>query len=97
MADTRSLMDTYGVYIDGRWVETKSRYDDVNPATETVIAPVPDPSRAQVASALAAAQAAFDTGPWTDAGPEQRARYLNQLGEALLVHADVIYELAQQE
>ncbi|MDT5019733.1 MAG: aldehyde dehydrogenase, partial [Mycobacterium sp.] len=50
MADLRSLIDTYAVYIDGRWVEpdgaagSGGRYDDVNPATEAVIASVPDPS-----------------------------------------------------
>jgi aldehyde dehydrogenase (NAD+) len=103
MADLRSLIDTYAVYIDGRWVEPDrtagagGRYDDVNPATEAVIASVPDPSPAQVGSAIAAARAAFDSGPWPDAGPEQRARFLNQLGEALLAHADEFYALAQQE
>ena len=103
MADPRSLVDTYAVYIDGRWVEPDGtagaggRYDDVNPATETVIASAPDPSPAQVGSAIAAARAAFDSGPWADAGPEQRAGFLNQLGEALLAHADAFYALAQQE
>ena len=103
MADPRSLIDTYAVYIDGQWVDPDraagdgGRYDDVNPATEAVIASAPDPSHAQVASAIAAARAAFDSGPWADTGPEQRAEYLNQLGEALLAHADAFYELAQQE
>ncbi len=103
MADPHSLIDSYGVYIDGRWVEPDraagagARYDDVNPATEAVIASVPDPSQAQVGSAIAAARAAFDSGPWADAGPEQRAHFLNQLGEALLAHADEFYALAQQE
>jgi aldehyde dehydrogenase (NAD+) len=98
MADPRSLIDTYAVYIDGRWVEPDGgRYDDVNPATEAVIASVPDPSQAQVGSAIAAARAAFDSGPWPDAGPEQCAEFLNQLGGALLAHADEFYALAQQE
>src|SRR5581483_4453420 len=103
MADPRSLIDTYAVYIDGKWVDPDrgaadgGRYDDVNPATEAVIASAPDPSHAQVASAIAAARAAFDSGPWADTGPEERARYLNQLGESLLAHADAFYELAQQE
>src|ERR1700760_1598907 len=93
-----ALIDTYGVYIDGRWVEPDNGvYDDVNPATEAVIAAAPDPSQAQVGSAIAAARAAFDSGPWADAGPEQRAGYLNQLGEALLAHADDVNALAQQE
>src|ERR1700743_1914687 len=103
MADPRSLIDTYSVYIDGQWIDGRwaepqnGRYDDVNPATEAVFASVPDPSQAQVDSAIAAARSAFDSGPWADAGPDQRAGYLNQLGEALLAHADDFYALAQQE
>jgi aldehyde dehydrogenase (NAD+) len=98
MADQSSLIDSYAVYIDGQWVEPENgRYDDVNPATEAVIASAPDPSPAQVDSAIAAARAAFDAGPWADAGPEQRAGWLNQLGAALLEHADEFYALAQLE
>ncbi len=98
MADQSSLIDNYAVYIDGQWVEPENgRYDDVNPATESVIAAAPDPSPAQVHNAIAAARAAFDDGPWADAGPERRAGYLNQLGAALLEHADEFYALAQLE
>jgi aldehyde dehydrogenase (NAD+) len=98
MADQCSLIDNYAVYIDGQWIEPENgRYDDVNPATEAVIAAAPDPSPAQVDNAIAAARAAFDAGPWADAGPEQRAHCLNQLGAALLAHADEFFTLAQLE
>jgi aldehyde dehydrogenase (NAD+) len=98
MADPRSLIDTYAVYIDGHWVDPENgRYDDLNPATEAVIASAPDPSPAQVDSAITAARAAFDSGPWADVGPEERAGYLNELGAALLEHADEFYALAQLE
>ena len=68
MADPRSLIDTYAVYIDGQWVDPDraagagGRYDDISPATETVIASAPDPSHAQVDSAIAAARAASTPG-----------------------------------
>jgi aldehyde dehydrogenase (NAD+) len=98
MAEQRSLIDSYAVYIDGQWVgPANGRYDDINPATEAVIASAPDPSPAQVDSAIAAARAAFDAGPWSDAGPEQRAGWLNQLGAALLEHGDEFYALGQLE
>jgi aldehyde dehydrogenase (NAD+) len=98
MADHSSLIDSYAVYIDGQWIEPgNGRYDDINPATEAVIASAPDPSPAQVDSAIAAARATFDSGPWADAGPEQRAGWLNQLGAALLEHADEFYALGQLE
>ena len=49
MAGSHSLLDTYGHYIDGQWVDPDSgRYDVVNPATETVIGTAPDASVAQV-------------------------------------------------
>src|ERR1700741_5141823 len=83
MAEQRSLIDSYAVEIDGQWGEPENGpYDNINPATEAVIASAPDPSPAQVDSAIAAARAAFDNGPWADAGPEQRAACLNQLGAA---------------
>src|ERR1700744_5113863 len=98
MAEQRSLIDSYAVYIDGRWVEPENgRYDDLNPATEAVIAYAPDPSPAQVDSAIGAARAAFEAGRWADAGPDQRGAWLNQLGSALLEHADEFYALAQLE
>src|ERR1700761_2454187 len=93
-----SLVDTYQLYIDGRWVEPQGgRYDDIDPATEQTIATAPDASVAQVGEAIAAARRAFDEGPWATASPEERAGYLNQLGEALTKHADEFFALSQVE
>jgi aldehyde dehydrogenase (NAD+) len=98
MAESSSLVDTYGHYIDGRWVDPDSgRYDVVDPATEKVIASAPDADVAQVESAIAAARAAFDSGVWSGAAPEERSRCLQQLSEALLARADDFYALAQTE
>jgi acyl-CoA reductase-like NAD-dependent aldehyde dehydrogenase len=97
IAGTRPLIDTYGVYVDGRWVEPDAgRYDDVNPATEEVIATAPDASVAQVGDAIAAARRAFD-GPWSSATPEERGRCLQQLSNALIERLDDTYALAQAE
>src|ERR1700758_4571941 len=95
---TGPLVDTYRLYIDGRWVEPKDgRYDDFDPATEKTIATAPDASVAQVGEAIAAARRAFDEGPWAHMGPEDRAGCLNQLGEALSKHADEFFALSQVE
>src|SRR5438132_756017 len=92
------LVGTYQLYIDGRWVEPEGgRYDDIDPATESTIATAPDASVAQVGEAIAAARRAFDSGPWAQTGPEQRASCLNQLGEALMKHADEFFALSQAE
>jgi aldehyde dehydrogenase (NAD+) len=99
MAESRpALVDTYQLYIDGQWVEPDGgRYDDVSPATETVIASAPDASAGQVGEAIAAARRAFDDGPWATMSGQDRAGYLNQLGEALMKHADDFYALSQVE
>jgi aldehyde dehydrogenase (NAD+) len=99
MAESRpALVDTYQLYIDGRWVEPEDgRYDDVSPATETVIASAPDASVGQVGEAIAAARRAFDDGPWATMSGQDRAGCLNQLGEALMKHADDFYALSQIE
>ncbi|OBI96697.1 aldehyde dehydrogenase, partial [Mycobacterium alsense] len=92
------LVDAYRLYIDGGWVEPDDgRYDDVDPATEKTIATAPDASVGQVREAIGAARRAFDSGPWGTATPEDRAGCLNQLGDALLKHADEFFALAQTE
>jgi aldehyde dehydrogenase (NAD+) len=100
MADLQSsgLVDTYQLYIDGRWVEPQDgRYDDVAPATEQTIASAPDASAAQVGEAIAAARRAFDDGPWGTMSHEDRGRCLSQLGDALLKHSDEFFALSQLE
>jgi aldehyde dehydrogenase (NAD+) len=98
MADPRPLLDTYSLYIAGRWVEPgNGRYDDISPATEATIAQAPDASVADVDAAISAARRTFDSGPWAQAAPEERARCLNQLGNALLQHADDFFALSQAE
>ena len=95
MAD---FVDTYQLYIDGRWVEPQGgRYDDIAPATEQSIATAPDASVAQVGEAIAAARRAFDEGPWGRMSHQARAGCLNQLGDALLKHNDEFFALSQVE
>ena len=53
------MVDTYGHYIDGAWVDADGgRYDVCNPATEQVIATAPEAGVATVERAIAAARAA---------------------------------------
>src|ERR1700741_3209157 len=92
------LVDTYRLYIDGRWVEPEDgRYDDIDPATEETIATAPDASVGQVGEAIGAARRAFDSGTWAGTSAEDRAGYLNQLGDALMKHADEFFALSQVE
>ncbi|OBF07077.1 aldehyde dehydrogenase family protein [Mycobacterium sp. 852002-10029_SCH5224772] len=98
MADSPALVQSYQLYIDGNWVDPQDgRYDDISPSTEAVIATAPDASVAQVGEAIAAARRAFDGGPWRAMSAEERAGCLNQLGEALMKHADDFFALSQVE
>lgn len=98
MADPRALIDDYGHYIGGRWVDPDlGRYDVLNPATGQVLASAPDASLDQVDAAIGAARAAFDAGVWSGLDPTERSRCIQQLSTALLTHADDIYALAQAE
>ena len=98
MTDVRSLVDTYSLYIDGRWVEPESgRYEDISPATEAVIADAPDASETDVDSAIDAARRAFDSGPWGRASAAERAECLTQLSTALAAYADEFFALSQFE
>lgn len=98
MTVSHALVDTYGHYIDGQWVQPDSgRYGDVDPATEDVIAAAPDASTSQVGAAIDAARRAFDSGVWSGLDPAERGRCLQQLGTALLERAEDCYALAQLE
>lgn len=98
MTGSLSLVDNYGHYIDGRWVEPDSgRYEVRNPATDQPLATAPDASTAQVESAIGAARRAFDSGPWPSASPAERGRCIQQLSDALLSGGDDVYALAQAE
>lgn len=98
MVTTSPLVEEYGHYIGGQWVEPEGgRYDVVNPATEEVLTTAPDAGVTQVESAVAAARQAFDAGPWPNLEPEERARCLQQLSDALLARGDDVYALAQAE
>ena len=98
MADPLRLVDDYPLYIGGDWIEPRSgRYDDVSPATEETIAHAPNADLDDVDAAIGAARQAFDEGPWANATPDERARCLGQLGNALLEHADDFFALSQVE
>ena len=62
------------LYIGGEWVEATSDESVavINPATEAVIANVPEASIADIDRAIAAARRAFDEGPWPRMAPRER-------------------------
>lgn len=73
------------LYIDGRWVdsETDVVLDVLNPATEEVIARVPQATVGEVGRAIEAARRAFDDGPWPTMPPRERARVMLRMADAM--------------
>jgi aldehyde dehydrogenase (NAD+) len=73
------------LYIDGKWVDGSSDEDleVVNPATEDVIAKVPQASIHDVDRAIEAARRAFEDGPWPRMAPRARSDILLRFMQAL--------------
>jgi aldehyde dehydrogenase (NAD+) len=73
------------LFIGSKWVIPTSRHSlpVVNPATEEVIATVPEASAADVDRAVGAARTAFDQGPWPRLAPAERAAKLRIVADQL--------------
>ena len=80
-----ALLEYRDVYAGGRLVGSGSGdvITIVNPATEEVAGAVPSMTGADVEVAVSAAREAFDTGPWPQADPAERAAAMDRLAAAL--------------
>jgi acyl-CoA reductase-like NAD-dependent aldehyde dehydrogenase len=89
----------YRLYIDGAWIDSDGDQvlDVVNPATEAVIAQVPEATRTDVAGAIAAARHAFDEGPWPRMTPRERSAILVRMAEAIERRVPELVELNMRE
>src|SRR5439155_16692781 len=86
---------THQLYINGEWVESSSEitFSVYDPASEEVIAQVPDANSADVNRAVAAAKAAFEEGPWATTTPQERGRVLFRLAEKIRQNLPMLAEL----
>ncbi len=77
-------MHTYQNLVDGQWAGAASGklLDVMNPATDEVMARVPEAGAADVDRAVKAARRAFDEG-WRDATGQERGRILFRLAEKM--------------
>ncbi len=84
------LAQSHKLYIDGKFVDAVSgeTIEVVNPATGQVIASVPAGGAADVDKAVKAARKAFETGPWPQMTPTDRAKLLWKLAEAIEADAE---------
>ncbi len=81
--------------IGGKWVEaaTGKTFATYNPATGEVLANVPEGGEEDINHAVAAARAAFASGPWPKLTPSERGRLIWKLADLLEAHAEEFAEL----
>lgn len=96
---TRDALDAVATeakhYIGGAWSDPigPSLVDVVNPATEEVIAQVPQATPEEAAQAIEAARRAFDEGPWPRMSRAERSRILTGFADALWRHREEIADI----
>jgi acyl-CoA reductase-like NAD-dependent aldehyde dehydrogenase len=80
-AKQSATVPTYRLYIDGAWCGAGDgrTYDLPNPATEEIVARVPNATRADMERAIAAARRAFDDGPWPRTTKHERSRLIRRI------------------
>ncbi|MFG1377444.1 aldehyde dehydrogenase family protein [Xanthobacter autotrophicus] len=80
------LFNDYSMTIDGAAAVTETLSGVINPATETVIATVPDAGPALLDAAVAAARRAFPT--WSSRPWGERAALVARIGDVIEAHAE---------
>lgn len=93
---TRFVSQTRKMLINGKWVEAASgkTFPSYNPATGEILARVAEGDREDINRAVAAARAAFDSGPWSKMTPSERGRLIWKLADLIEKHTE---EFAQLE
>ncbi|MHA2621298.1 MAG: aldehyde dehydrogenase family protein [bacterium JZ-2024 1] len=82
-------------YANGKWMvpEDGRTYNDINPATEEVIARIAQCSAKEVDVAVRSAREAFDDGRWRWMKPSVREALLLKLADTMEAHADEVATL----
>jgi betaine-aldehyde dehydrogenase len=94
-AGVKANVRTYDVYINGEWSKSSSgkTFPVYDPASEEVIAQVPDCNAEDVDRAVAAARAAFDEGAWASTTAQERGRVLFRLADKIRQNLASLAEL----
>ena len=94
VTETPFVSRPHSLFIGGAWIApaTDRRLSVISPVTEEPIATFAEANEADVDRAVAAARAAFDTGPWPRLSVEERAVALERVAQALRARHE---ELAQ--
>ena len=95
MNTARQPLETYKMYIDGKWVESASGdyFESDNPYTGRPWALIPKGNAEDVDRAVQAAHRAFTTGEWPKLTATERGALLRKLGDVLAEHAEQLAEI----
>jgi acyl-CoA reductase-like NAD-dependent aldehyde dehydrogenase len=76
-------------FINGRYRRSTSTelFDNINPATETILCRVPVGNAADIDEAVRIARQRFDDGCWSELPPIHRAEILRRLADLLVEHS----------
>ena len=91
----RFLAGKHRAFIGGKWVDAASgkTFETYDPSSGRVIAKVASCDAIDVDRAVAAARAAFESGPWPNTTGSERARMMWKLAELIEKHAEELTEL----
>jgi aldehyde dehydrogenase (NAD+) len=78
-----SIKDTYGLFVDGEFVDPKEGeyFKTINPATEEVLAAIPEASEVDIDRAVTAARTAFPK--WAGLSGVDRAKFLFRIARVI--------------
>ena len=93
------IRDYDRLFIGGDWVapEGTGTIEVISPATEEVVARVPEGTEADVDKAVAAARSAFDKGPWPRMTPAERSEILAKVAAQVTAEMGDIAEIITRE
>ncbi|HYL68960.1 MAG TPA: aldehyde dehydrogenase family protein [Candidatus Limnocylindria bacterium] len=94
-SEAKAPVSRYRMFIGGEFTESHrgTYFPVVDPSTEEIIAEVPDADEKDVNRAVAAAKAAFDSGPWPQTTAQERGRILFRLAERVRKESSKLGEL----
>lgn len=87
----------YAMFIGGNEVDTDSRYELINPATEEIIATAAKGNESHVDDAVAEAKRTFDEGIWRNRSVAERAEVFEKAADGLEKRAEEMVRLTTLE
>ena len=87
--------DRNSLFVDGNFVDAQSsaRLPVINPSTEQTIGSIVDSVEADVDYAVSAAEKSLQSDAWSTLDPNERAKYIRALGDALNDRVEQMAEL----